>query len=272
MQVYKNSPIREEIRLKYYNEARRQEDAINAKLQQDLARLGHESPKGIDGYFKLAGVVFVLCLMMSKFNLGFAAFAAIAVLVGAWALNNQGVKERNEKKDDERIRLTLEAEHRVADAYAQADAATQREVAAYDNRVNAFRSSCKPANIARIADHTANVFLQAVAIGEKNAGNFMQFVELDFVYNVFLDRIEYTYDGITHIADTFSFTQQRYKQLNDTAEAEGLAAVLMKGTLGKLRPQFQGKFAKVSNSHQDALVTIHFRMPNPNFVPTTSFN
>lgn len=272
MEPYTKSPVREGMRKRNEGAAQNEAARIEADLEANLRQIVDQRNKPIGRYYTAGIVAFFIVLVVTQFNIGTALFVGLAAIGGAWYFANSNVRNRNQSNADERQRLRDEAGQAIAAVYDRAEKTTLRQVAEYDNRVSRFRSSCNPASISRMADHNVRVFLEGLTEAEAKAGNYSQFVKFDFTFDVAVDHIDYMFDGQPVDDRAFDFQQERYSRLDSTAEAEGLAAVLMKSTLGKLKPRFQGKFANVNNEHNDALVTIHFSMPNSRFVPATSYN
>ena len=271
MQAYDNSPVREGIRKRNLSAAEREAAGIQAKLESDLRCITDERGIPIDRFYPVAGVTFFIVLFATKFDLGASLILGIGAGLGAWVFMNKRIRDKNNENERMRQQLRRDASAATSAAYSRADQLTRQQVDAYDGRVKQFRRACNATNLSRMADYCASVFMEGLAEAETKASNYSQFVQYDFTYNVTLTDIDFMFDGEPVEDRSFDFLQQRYKNLNDTSEAEGLAAVLMKTILAKLKPRFAGKYAKVTNNHRDALVTIHFSMPNRNFVPATSY-
>lgn len=259
-----NSPIKEAMRQQNENDARNKEYQIRNKLNSDIAQIVYKNkfPGGLCAGLVIGfGIVGVAIIFEVGFLVGAAIGAGLYVLMNVW------VNSQNASAEEEKRRLTQEAENEIQRAFTEADQRTVQQINAYDNEVKQYcqRILQKSDAISSMVQHNTNMFQRMVS--HADAGSNMRFVESDFTFKVQTTGIMYSYQSrYTNPQDDYNFDKQRFRNLNSNTECEGLAQALAKLTIKKMMSLYPPNSLHITVSHTDAEVTMHYKAANKNFV------
>lgn len=255
-----NSRLKEAIRQRNESVARNEERQIRQKLQQDLAVwnkwIGRLKKISIGGGFFCAVIVVAYLGTEPGSGIGIGSVCGCAL----YFILKSSIK--NKKKD-----LETHAISNIQNSYDAADAKTQREIQVYDEEVrqNCQRILKNPSGISSMVDYVVMMFQRMVS--HADAGAHMKFVEADFTYIVRINGISFKYQSnYTNPQDDFNFNKERYRDLKTDAECEGLAQVLAKQTIQRMKSMAPPNSLNITVSHNDAEVTLHYKAANKNFV------
>lgn len=189
--------------------------------------------------------------------------------------------QRRKSAEAARDRICAQANREHDDLIAQyrreAEAETKRQIAAYEKAVkdNIKRLSEKQAALEPMVQGCLQQFVQYINQTAASFGNTEQYVQLK--YELHVHRQELQICGLTN--GTYSknalppakleFLTWRYRFLNTDMECEALATVLTRRIREELLRTYQQQHGQFKASHNDADVTIEFRMPNQNYKSNT---
>lgn len=236
-------------------EAMRQQNETIALNREHELNKGRKRNYSLIGFVIGGGILGIVFAATGGGGTGFLIGLAVGIIVRS-ALN-QGIKRANENLDAE-----------IREEYKRADRRTQQEIETYDREVKAHaqRILSKSDSIAPMVDHAANMFQRMIS--HANAGAHMRFIEADLIYEVSTTGIQYSYQSkYTNPQDDYNFNVQRFRDLQSAAECEGLAQALAKLIVVKMKTLYPPNSLGISLSHNDALVTLHFKGANKQFVP-----
>lgn len=254
-----NSNIKEGFRIANEEAASRKIDAINIKANEDIAKLKY---KKLDyGNWGCIGAIIGVFTM----GIGFA------VLTIAYFIFKASVTSYNEEIDAMKKKIRDDADADIRRVKREADQKTQREIKAYDEEVKLFakRIMTKAQALTPMLNHVTMMFERMVSHADK--GSHMRFIETDFIYEVTKTRIAYYYQSTySNDKDDYDFDKNRYKPLTKDTECEGLSQVIARLSIKQMQLKYPPNSLNVKVEHNDAKVTIHFRVANPNFINSTS--
>ena len=261
-----NSPVKERYRQNNEANARNKEIQIQNKLSQDIASLQMKS-KYEAKWFLICGGIFGIIIAFA--GVGFSG-VVIGLVIGLaiWIGLNVGVNNYNKNLEVRKQELQQRAQRDIFEAYNRADQETVRQINAYDNEVKVYSQKIlkNAESISPMVDHVTNMFQRMIS--HADSGAHMRFIEADFVYQVVNTGITYSYQSrYTNPQDDYNYNRERYRDLKSEAECEGLAQALAKLTASKMKTLYPANSMKISVSHIDAKVTMHFQGANANFVP-----
>ncbi len=260
-----NSTIKEQMRQRNEAYARSQEQQIQMRLSSELSQLSFKPQYKFKGYGiagAIIGVILLITIGVVGFILGFG------LCVGIWFLMNQSVKNANAEVNAKSRQLQEEANAAIRREYSMADQRTQREIATYEREVNQYAQKIlnKADSITPMVDHVTAMLQRMISHAE--SGAHVKFIEADLTYQVVNSGIKYSYQSrYSNPQDDLNFNKERYRDLNTPAECEGLAQALAKLSIHKTKQSYPPNSITMSLSHNDALVTIHFKGANKNFIP-----
>ena len=261
-----NSPVKERYRQNNEAIAQNQERQIQNKLAQDIASLQMKN-KYSATWFLILGTI--LGVVIAFAGVGFAGVIIGAVIgLGVWIALNIGVNNYNSNLEDKKRDLQQRAQRDIFDVYNASEQKTVREINAYDAEVKTYSQKIlkNSESISPMVDSVTNMFQRMIS--HADAGAHMRFIEADFTFQVINTGITYSYQSkYTNPQDDFNFNRERYRDLKSEAECEGLAEALAKLTMAKMKTLYPANSMKISVSHIDAKVTMHFQGANANFIP-----
>lgn len=265
MSAITNSPVKEGFKQANEAAARNEESVIRLKLNEDLSAQTY-TKKPTSGMY---GVGAVVCAILGALTTGLDGFLvgaiAGAIIVGLISL---GISLSNKSVDERKDKMRAEAEEKIRAAYAHADERTQRQVENYDRDVRGYSKKIlgNAKNVSPMVDRSVDMFERMIS--HADSGSNMRFVESDFIYGVNNTGITYIYNsGYTNSMDDFDFSRERFRNINSPAECEGLARALAKLVIAKMMTRYPEATTTITLSHVDAIVTLHFKGANRNFVP-----
>ena len=261
-----NSPVKERMRQKNESSARSQEMQINTELNNRLNSLVPKN-KQQGTPFIVGGLILGIVFAIGGLGLDWILYGAILGVI-TWAVTNAVVKSSNSNLESEKQRLRDQAANDIRKAYEEADRRTYQEIASYDDDVKAYskKALSRAESLEPMVLHVTNMFQRMIS--HADSGAHMKFIESDFTFAVEKSGITYRYQSqYTNPQDDYNFNRERYRDLSCDAECEGLARALAKLTMKKMTSLYPRNSINMSLSHEDAVVTLHFKGANPNFVP-----
>lgn len=282
-----NSPIKEGMRQLYESQAAAREVQINNKLYVDCNdlqsnarnRISQIHTKPLPSWTPCCVISIVLGIFFAYVGefAGFLIGAALGVAIHLfWVYTiKQGNNSLEEQKrhiqceaDDEVNKLKQKASNEIRAAYADADRRAQQDIDRYDSEV---RQNCqailkKPDSFKAMVDHSVMMFERMISSADSASNR--KFVETNFTYRVDVYGICYKYQSTySNPKDDFNFDRERYRNLNTREECEGLAQAIAKMIISRMKSKFPPDSLKITVSHIDAEVTMHFKSANKNYVP-----
>ncbi len=270
-----NSIIKERYRSNNENAAIRKEASINQKLYQDINALKKKNPPFASPYLWWgAGIGLVLGIVIGINSQSFEAFCItwiISFVAGIiiWRVSCSSVESFNRSIDDKKATLEHRAKEDIKKAYDDADSKTREQIERYDKEVSSYFKKIKNNRdgLDRMVGFACRLFDSSLLDATNRSSNTERFVVLDFNYTVSLANVVYTSSvGTTGMYD---FKTQRYRSLDKDTECEALAAALMKMIGGYVLKKYNSAQGQLKYGNNDASVSLHFEMPNKNFVPAT---
>lgn len=261
-----NSPVKERMRQNNESVARSKEVQINTQLNERLNSMKPKSKLG-GTPFIVGGLILGIILAIGGLGLEWILYGLIIGAI-AWPIANAVVKSSNSNLEAEKQRLRDQAAAEIRAAYEEADRKTNQEIASYDSDVKSYSKKAlgKAESLEPMVQHVTNMFQRMIS--HADSGAHMKFIESDFTYAVERDGISYRYQSqYTNPQDDYNFNRERYRDLSSDAECEGLARALAKLTMKKMTSLYPRDSINMSLFHKDAVVTLHFKGANPNFVP-----
>lgn len=270
-----NSVIKERYRTNNENAARSKEASINQKLYQDINALKKKNPPFASPYLWWgAGIGLVLGIVIGINSRSFGAFRItwiISFVVGIiiWRVSCSSVESFNTSIDEKKASLERRAKEDIKKAYEDADNKTREQIERYDKEVSSYFKKIKNNrdSLDRMVDFACRLFDSSLLDATNRSSNTERFVVLDFNYTVSLANIVYT--GSVGATGMYDFKTQRYRSLDKDTECEALAAALMKMIGGYVLKKYNSAQGQLKYGNNDASVSLHFEMPNKNFVPAT---
>lgn len=261
-----NSVIKERFRLNNDAIARNEERQIQDRLNREISALHPKNKYEVGGFLIGGGVAGIVIALA---GVGFAGLliGAVAGLI-LWGILNANVNSFNQSLENKKQSLHSAAMREIAAAYDESDRRTVSQINAYDSEVKTYTQKIlkNADSLSPMVSHNTDMFQRMIS--HADSGAHMRFVEADFIYEVLNDGVKYIYQSqYTNPQDDFNFNRQRYRDLKSEAECEGLAQALAKLTAAKMKTLYPANSMKISVSHNDAKVTMHFQGANANFVP-----
>ena len=262
-----DSPIKEAMRQANEQEARQREYEINAQMNSDISRIVMKEyfPFSVCGV--LMAVFGVVAIGIGK---KFSSIFVGAIVGGIiYLLLNLWIRSKNSEAMARKATIERAAQRRIQEAYDEADRKTVQQINAYDDEVVQYsqRILQKPEAVNPMIQRNTDMFQRMIS--HADSGSNMRFVETDFTYRVVRTGIMYSYQSrYTNPQDDFNFDKQRFRNLNSDTECEGLAQALAKLTISRMKKIYP-TLSSISVRHVDAEVSLHFKMPNSNFVNAT---
>lgn len=275
MKPITNSLIKERYRRNNEDIARSKEASINQKLYQDINALKkRDAPFASPYLWWGAGIGVVLGIAIGVSSRSFGAFVItwiVSFVAGIiiWQASCSSVDSFNKSIDEKKAALEKKAKEDIQKAYAEADKRTREEIERYDKEVAIFFKKIKnnKNSLDRMVDFACSLFDSALSNAANNSSNTERFVVLDFNYTVSMANILYNC-SFGHLG-VYDFKTQRYRSLDRDTECEALAAALMKMIGGYVLKKYSSVQGQLKYGNNDASVSLHFEMPNKNFVPAT---
>lgn len=259
-----NSVVRENIRLKFLELAKREEAEINNRLSVDLSHLHCKYPPEFY-YFIIGGVILGIIL---AFNYGFKGFLfGVAAGFAVWGGVYFYYQNQNREIYNMKQCLQDSAKKKIIDVYSKYERKTEDTIADYNKKVNYVCSKAlSNKDITPMVDHTVMMINRMISHVDNRA--HIKLIETNFTYTVEKTGITYSYDSTyTNDQDDYNFTLERFRNLEDDAECEGLAQAIARLCIPKVKKIYgKGAILKL-NSHIDAKVILRFCMPNSNYKP-----
>lgn len=270
-----NSIIKERYRSNNENAAIRKEALINQRLYQDINALKKKNPPFASPYLWWgAGIGLVLGIVIGINSRSFEAFCITWIISFAagiiiWIFSCSSVESFNRSIDDKKATLEHRAKEDIKKAYDDADNKTREQIERYDKEVSSYFKKIKNNrdSLDRMVDFACRLFDSSLLDATNRSSNTERFVVLDFNYTVSLANIVYT--GSVGTIGMYDFKTQRYRSLDKDTECEALAAALMKMIGGYVLKKYNSAQGQLKYGNNDASVSLHFEMPNKNFVPAT---
>ena len=179
---------------------------------------------------------------------------------------NRLKKKAKEDQDKIRAKAQDDQDKAMADALAK----TKADLEDYDKKVHAFCNNCRKDALDRMVLYCLDRFEDAKKNAEINAGNTEQYISYNFTYDVTMTGISFASDGQIFYNMNYDFKAARYRALSTEPECEGLASVLLKMMSSKLKQKYKSQHGQMKYWHEDAKVTIQFKIPNKRFIPATA--
>lgn len=262
-----DSPIKEAMRQANEQEARQREYEINAQMNSDISSIAMKKFYPFKVCAVLA-VVFGIAGGVTGKN--FNSFLGGAFVGGIiYLLLNLWIKNINSEAMARKAAIERDAQRRIQEAYDEADHRTVQQINAYDAEVVQYcqRIMQKPETVKSMIQRNTDMFQRMIS--HADSGSNRRFVETDLTYKVVYFGIMYSYQSrYTNPQDDFNFDKERFRNLNSNTECEGLAQALAKLTIRRMKKLYP-MLSSISVKHADAEVTLHFKMPNSNFVNAT---
>lgn len=257
-----NSPVKEAMRRRNEENAKAREAQITAKLQADIAALR------IKPYFS-AGLCVFLVILGASFGAAMEGHFFVGAIVGAGIFGALNLYRRNQnsKIENQKRQLQETAQKQIQDVYSETDRRTQMQIDRYDKDVQQYCQLIlkKADTISPMVERTTAMFQRMVS--HADASSNMRFVLADFTYTVNLYGITYSYQSrYTNPQDDFNFDKERFRNLSQDTECEGLARAIAKLTIKKMMGLYPPNSLHITLDHVDAAVTLHFKAANKNFV------
>lgn len=262
-----DSPIKEAMRQANEQEARQQEYHINTQMNSDISRIAMKKFFPISVCGVLAVIFGVVGVAAGKDFNSFLGGAFVGGII--YLLLNLWIKSKNSGAMARKAAIERDAQRRIQEAYDEADRRTVQQINAYDAEVAQYsqRIMQKPEAVNSMIQRNTDMFQRMIS--HADSGSNMRFVETDFTYQVVRTGIMYSYQSrYTNPQDDFNFDKQRFRNLNSDTECEGLAQALAKLTIKRMKKLYP-TLSSINVRHVDAEVTLHFKMPNSNFVNAT---
>lgn len=259
MEPITNSIIKENIRRKNEEEARKQEAEIRRKSTESINEIGQKSQSGC--------LIYVLIMIAACYITGLLGI--IWILPGGILVCVLVYYGKQGSAETSKGNVQNSTEARIREVYRQADIKTRQEIAAYDSDVKAFHDQVmrNTKNIHGMAEHCVMMFERMISHSDNRSHK--AFVEADLNYIVKRDGIIYIYDKSKYQnpLDDYDFDVNRFRRLTTDAQCEGLAQALARMIVGRMRQKYPPNSIHIKVSHNDANVTLHFAGNNPNYVP-----
>lgn len=198
-------------------------------------------------------------LKKKRSNLGCLAILFFPVLIYEYFYN---------KKIDEQVaKINHDTQVQINNVYAEADRKTMQQIRQYESEVDSYHKKVlnNASTIKEMVDHVTMMFQRMVSHADSSAHK--KFIETDFIYAVRKTGIIFNYQSsYTNPQDDYNFEKERFRDLHTDAESEGLAQALAKLTIRQMKSIYPPNSLSITVSHNDAVVTMHFKSANKNFV------
>lgn len=275
MAYIRDTPIGRKTQDRHEAIARQAEIQANSKMSNTLWEIRDKPRKPVGGYLHggiAAGIaiLFYWGVTIGEINLIVPLVFGPGLFLLIWAGVNASISSYNSENELKREAAKKEFQEEKARAWAEAETRTKRDLAAYDKKVQDFYKNCRKDALDRMALYCFDRFEDAKKNAEIMAGNTEQYVSFIFTYDVSMTGISFTSNGQVLYNMYYDFKAARYRALSTEPECEGLAGVLLKMISSKLKRKYQSKHGQLKSWHEDAKVTIQFRIPNPRFIPATA--
>jgi hypothetical protein len=275
MDPIKNSIIKERYRLNNESTALMKETSINQKLYQDINALKKKNRPFASPYLWWgAGIGLALGIFIGINSLSFESFCITWIVffvagILIWIFSCSSVESFNKSIDDKKATLECRAKEDIKKVYDDADKKTREQIERYDKEVSSYFNKLKNNrdSLDRMVDFACKLFDSSLVDAINKSSNTERFVVLDFNYVVSLANIVYT--SSVGSKGMYDFKIQRYRSLDKDTECEALAAALMKLIGGYVLKKYNSSQGQLKYGNNDASVSLHFEMPNKNFVPAT---
>lgn len=173
----------------------------------------------------------------------------------------------NKQIDEQVAKINNDTSVQIRNVYAEADRRTMQQIRQYESEVDAYHKKVlnNASAIKEMVDHVTMMFQRMVSHADSSAHK--KFIETDFIYAVRKTGIVFNYQSTyTNPQDDYNFEKERFRDLHTDAECEGLAQALAKLTIKQMKSQYPPNSLSITVSHNDAVVTMHFKSANKNFV------
>lgn len=173
----------------------------------------------------------------------------------------------NKNKAEQVAKIENDTNVQIRNAYAEADRKTMQDIRRYESEVDSYHKKVlsNASTLKEMVDHVTMMFQRMVS--HADSSSHIKFIETDFIFVVRKTGINFNYQSsYTNPQDDYSFEKQRYRDLHTDAECEGLAQALAKMTIKQMKSIYPPNSISISVSHNDAVVTMHFKAANKNFV------
>lgn len=174
---------------------------------------------------------------------------------------------QNKKKAEQVAKIENDTNVQIRNVYAEADRKTMQQIQRYESEVDAYHKKIlnNSDNLKEMVDYVTMMFQRMIS--HADSGPHIKFIETDFIFEVRKTNISFNYQSsYTNPLDDYNFERQRYRDLHTDTECEGLAQALAKMTIKQMKCIYPPNSIAISVSHNDAIVTMHFKSANKNFV------
>lgn len=279
MDYIRNTPNGRKIQDRHAATARQAEAQANREMNDTLSKIKDKPKKTVGRYLGggiAVGIVLLIYLVVTNGDSSNLSLLLIPIIFGPclflviWAGVNASISSFNSENERKREAARKKCQEDKARAWAEAESRTKRDLADYDQQVQGFYKNCRKDALDRMAQYCLDRFHDAMKNAEINAGNTEQYVSFSFTYDVTMTRISFWSNGQILYNMDYDFKAARYRELSTEAECEGLASVLLKMLSSKLKQKYRSQHGQLKSWHEDARVTIQFRIPNKRFIPATA--
>jgi outer membrane murein-binding lipoprotein Lpp len=284
MQPITNSPIKEAMRLQYASEAENKKNKIELDAKNDGEAIKNKCLEDVnavkfDIYFfwhmvcYYASWIFFFLAVISAFFIGIFGFIlGVIISIVFYFLDRKFNVKTHQNRATEiknlEAKFNNDLENRKNKALRdlkaaddEADRKTQQFIRQYDEQVkkNCQNILNKQDSYEDMVNHTVVMFERMISHADSALDK--KFIEAQLTFKVEKWGICYQYQSnYTNPSDDYNFSVKRYRGLNTDEECEGLAQALAK-------LKYPQNSSAMTVTHIDAMVTLHFKAPNKNYVP-----
>ena len=262
---FSNIDIRTQIKNNILQEGETKKTAIKEELDKSKTEIKKDYVN-TDAYLAVVTVLGIVAGSISGLIAGMVLGLVVALLViFVGARVNDVIK--NEKYRKKIKNIEAYADNQIKKVDEEVKKQVENEIRAYDDNVkNTYlKIISTPANIDTMIDYSIQIFKRMISHADSDSN--MKFIECNFKYIATTTEIKYWYDSeYTNPRDDFNFSKQRYRDLHNEYECEGLALALAHAVSNKMKTLYPPNTLKITISNEDAKVVMNFKAPNENFV------